>query len=80
MSGSASLGIFSDIVNMSGADSYASKLSAIIVGSSETTFYVLAVYFGAVGIKKVRYALIVGILADIFGIILAIIVASRFFA
>ena len=65
---------------MSGADSFASKLSAIIVGSSETTFYVLAVYFGAVGIKKVRYALIVGILADIFGIILAIIVASRFFA
>lgn len=80
MSGSASLGIFSDIASMSGADSYASKLSAIIVGSSETTFYVLAVYFGAVGIKKVRYALIVGILADIFGIILAIIVASRFFA
>ncbi len=79
MSGSATLGIFSDIVGDLGANSYASKLSAIIVGSSETTFYVLCVYFGAVGIKKIRYALAVGLLADLFGIFMAIVVSRYFF-
>lgn len=79
LSGSAALGIFSDIANNFGPDSYATKLSAIIVGSSETTFYVLAVYFGSVGISKVRYALLVGVLADIIGIVAAIAVARLFF-
>lgn len=79
LSGSAALGIFSDIANNFGPDAYATKLSAIIVGSSETTFYVLAVYFGSVGIKKVRYALLTGILADIIGILVAIMVAQLFF-
>lgn len=79
LSGSAALGIFSDIANNFGPDSYATKLAAIIVGSSETTFYVLAVYFGSVGISKVRYALLVGILADIIGILAAIAVAHQFF-
>lgn len=79
LSGSAALGIFSDIANNFGPDEYATKLSAIIVGSSETTFYVLAVYFGSVGIKKVRYALLTGVLADIIGILVAIMVAQLFF-
>ncbi len=79
LSGSAALGIFSDIANNFGPDSYATKLAAIIVGSSETTFYVLAVYFGSVGISKVRYALLTGILADIIGIVAAIVVAHQFF-
>ncbi len=79
MSGSASLGILSDIVVNTGADSYASKLAAVIAGSSETTFYVIAVYFGAVGVKKVRFALLSGLLADAFSIILAVIVSSYFF-
>ena len=79
LSGSATLGILSDIVNQTGVESYASKLSAIIVGSSETTLYVLAVYFGAVGIKNIRYALIVGLSADLFGIIFAVFIASYFF-
>ena len=51
LSGSAALGVFSDIANNLGPDSYATKLSAVMLGSSETTFYVLAVYFGAVGIS-----------------------------
>lgn len=72
LSGSAALGVFSDIANNLGPDSYATKLAAVMVGSSETTFYVLAVYFGAVGISKIRYALVVGLLADIVGIISAI--------
>ena len=78
LSGSATLGLFSEIVNTHGADSYAAKLSAVITGSSETTFYVIAVYFGAVGIKKFRHAILTGILADIVGIFCAIVV-SRFF-
>ena len=72
LSGSAALGVFSDIANNFGPDSYATKLAAVMVGSSETTFYVLAVYFGAVGISKIRYAIAVGLLADIIGIVAAI--------
>lgn len=79
LSGSAALGIFSDIANSAGPDSYATKLAAIMVGSSETTFYVLAVYFGAVGISKLRYALIVGLLADFIGIIAAVTVCGLMF-
>lgn len=76
LSGGATLGIFSDIVNTNGANSYAAKLSAVIVGSSETTFYVLSVYFGAVGIKKFRHAILTGILADIIGIAAAILICN----
>lgn len=79
LSGSAALGVFSDIANNLGPDSYATKLAAVMVGSSETTFYVLAVYFGAVGISKIRYALVVGLLADIVGIISAILVCHWMF-
>lgn len=79
LSGSATLGLFSDIVNTHGVESYTTKLAAIMVGSSETTFYVLAVYFGSIGIKKYRYALLTGIIADIIGIVLAILVARLFF-
>ena len=80
LSGSGALGIFSDIANNSGPDSYATKLAAVMVGSSETTFYVLAVYFGAVGITKIRYALIVGLIADFIGIVAAILVCNCMFA
>ena len=79
LSGSAALGVFSDIANSLGPDDYATKLSAIMVGSSETTFYVLAVYFGAVGISKLRYALLVGLLADFIGIVAAICVCNWMF-
>ena len=79
LSGSATLGIFSDIAKTFGPDSYITKLSAVMVGSSETTFYVLAVYFGSVGIKKFRYAILTGIIADITGIVLAVWVSRVFF-
>ncbi len=79
LSGSATLGLFSDIANSLGPDSFVTKLAAVMVGSSETTFYVLSVYFGSVGIKKYRYALLTGIIADITGIVLAILVARWFF-
>ncbi len=79
LSGSAALGVFSDIAHNLGPNAYATKLAAIMVGSSETTFYILAVYFGAVGISKLRYALIVGLLADFIGIISAILVCNFLF-
>ena len=79
LSGSATLGLFSEIAKNLGPDSYVTKLAAIMVGSSETTFYVLAVYFGSIGIKKYRYAILTGIIADITGIVLAILVARMFF-
>lgn len=80
LSGSGALGIFSDIANSAGPDAYSTKLAAVMLGSSETTFYVLAVYFGAVGISKIRYALIIGLLADFIGIVAAVLVCSLMFA
>lgn len=79
LSGSATLGLFSDIANNFGPDAYITKLAAVMVGSSETTFYVLAVYFGSIDIKKFRYALLTGIIADFTGIVLAILVSRLFF-
>lgn len=79
LSGSATLGILGDIINQTGIDSYATKLAAVITGSSETTFYVASVYFGSVGIKKFKHALLAGILADIVGMFAAIFICSWFF-
>ncbi len=79
LSGSAVLGLFSEIAGNFGPDAYATKLAAIMVGSSETTFYVLSVYFGAVGVKKFRHSLCAGIFADIIGIIAAVLVARWLF-
>ncbi len=80
LSGSGALGVFSDIANSAGPDAYSTKLAAVMLGSSETTFYVLAVYFGAVGITKIRYALVIGLLADLIGIIAAVSVCNLLFA
>ena len=79
LSGSATLGLFSEIASNFGGEAFITKLAAIMVGSSETTFYVLSVYFGSIGIKKFRYAILTGIIADITGIVLAILVARWFF-
>ena len=79
LSGSATLGIFSELASTHGPDSFITKLAAIMVGSSETTFYIISVYFGSIGIKKFRYAILTGITADIISIVLAIWVARLFF-
>ncbi|MCX7716592.1 MAG: spore maturation protein [Endomicrobia bacterium] len=76
LSGSASIGVFTDIVKTTGPDSFASKVSAVIMGSAETTFYVLAVYLGAAGIKKTKYLIPVCVISDIIGIVIAIIVTK----
>ncbi|KAF3984672.1 MAG: spore maturation protein [Methylococcales symbiont of Hymedesmia sp. n. MRB-2018] len=78
-SGSGARAMMVDTMQVYGADSFAGRLSSIVQGSTETTFYVLAVYFGAVGIKNIRHAAVCGIIADFFGIIAAIFVAYWFF-
>jgi len=78
-SGSGARAMMVDTMQAHGADSFAGRLSSIVQGSTETTFYVLAVYFGAVGIKNIRHALGCGLLADAAGIIAAITVAYWFF-
>src|SRR5574344_411963 len=65
ISGSSTLSILSNIINSNGPDSYVSVLASIMQGSTDTTIYILTVYFGSVGIKKIRYALYNGLLADI---------------
>src|SRR4051812_31998478 len=76
LSGTAALGMTSDLIATHGPDSYIGRLAAVLQGSTDTTFYILTVYFGAVGIKKMGDALKVGLLADLVGIILAIVVVS----
>lgn len=79
LSGSGARGMMIDTMNTYGADSFAGRLSAIFQGSSDTTFYVVAVYFGSVGIKNTRYAIPSMLLADLVGIITAIFIAYLFF-
>jgi spore maturation protein SpmB len=79
LSGSGARGMMVDAMNTYGADSFAGRLSCIFQGATDTTFYILAVYFGSVGIKKTRHALTCGLLADLAGIIAAIIVGYIFF-
>ncbi|WP_370873448.1 spore maturation protein [Peribacillus cavernae] len=79
ISGTAALGMTSDLISVHGPDSFIGRLAATIQGSTDTTFYVLTVYFGAVGIKKMGDAVKVGLLADLVGIIAAIIVVTLVF-
>lgn len=72
ISGNAALGMTSDLIATHGPDSYIGRLAAVIQGSTDTTLYVLTVYFGAVGIRKMGDALKVGLLADVVGIFAAI--------
>ena len=79
LSGGGARGLMVDVMTTYGADSFQGRLASVIQGSSETTFYVLAVYFGSVGIKKSRYALICGLIADLVGLIAAIFLTYLFF-
>ena len=79
LSGSGARGLMVETMKTLGADSFAGRLVCVIQGSTETTFYVLAVYFGSVGIKKTRHALGCGLAADLAGVIAAIFVCYLFF-
>ncbi len=79
LSGSGANGIFAEIATTYGANAPITKTAAVMVGCSETTFYVLAVYFGSVGITKFRHAVLAGIIADLAGIILSILISKLMF-
>lgn len=80
LSGSGARGMMVDAMTTYGADSFIGRLSCIFQGSTDTTFYILAVYFGSVGIRKTRHAVACGLLADLAGIIAAIAIAYMFFS
>lgn len=80
LSGSGSLGLLTDMINEYGPESLFSKIGATMFGSTETTFYVLAVYFGSVGIKRSRHALVAGLIADAVGIFSAVYICRFLFA
>ena len=79
LSGGGSLGILADMVKTHGVDSIFVKMAAVMYGACETTFYVIAVYFGAVGIKKTRHALPAGLIADLAGALLAVYIVRWWF-
>lgn len=79
LSGSGAIGIVSELITTYGVDSIPARMAAIMEGSTETTFYVLAVYFGSVGVKKTRHALPAALTADLAGIISAVIVTQIMF-
>lgn len=79
LSGSGARGLMIDTMTMFGADSFAGRLACTFQGATDTTFYILAVYFGSVGIKNTRYAVSAGLISDLTGVIAAIFVAYLFF-
>ena len=79
LSGSGARGLMIDVMTAYGVDSFQGKLAAIIQGSTETTFYVLAVYFGSVNLSRTRYALACGLIADAAGLAGAIAIAYLFY-
>jgi len=80
LSGNGALGLMTDIIKVHGPDSFIGILVSTIQGSTETTFYVLAVYFGAVNIKRTRHAVPVGLIADVAGILGALFIVRLLFS
>jgi spore maturation protein SpmA len=79
LSGSGARGMMVDAMTQYGADSFVGRMTSVLQGATDTTFYIVAVYFGAVGIKNTRYAITCGLIADLAGIIAAIAIAYLFF-
>lgn len=79
ISGSSSLAILNNIFATKGVDSLAGRIGSVIQGSTDTTFYVITLYFGSVGIKKIRYALWAGLFADLIGIVSSIVIVKLLF-
>ena len=79
ISGTAALGMTTELVDNHGPDSFIGRLASTMQGSTDTTLYIITIYFGAVGIKKMGYALKVGLLADLIGILASIIIVTIVF-
>ena len=78
-SGSFGLALLNDLYKVYGPDSLISVLASVIQGSSDTTIYIITLYFGTIGIKKIKYALWVGLLTDLFMVIVALVIVPLFF-
>lgn len=79
ISGSSSLAFLNTIFEQYGPDSFLGRLGSVIQGSTDTTFYIITLYFGCIGIKKIRYSLIAGLFADLIGIISSILIVRFLF-
>lgn len=79
ISGTAALGMTTELIQTYGPDSFIGRVASTMQGSTDTTLYILTIYFGAVGIKRMRYALKVGLLADLVGIIVSIVIVTLVF-
>lgn len=79
ISGTSTLAILNNIFSEFGPDSFIGRLGSVIQGSTDTTFYVLTLYFGSIGVKKIRYAMVAGLFADLVGITAAVIITKCFF-
>lgn len=80
ISASSTLALLNDIYTNYGVDSFIGKLASIIQSSTDTTVYIIMLYFGSIGIKKIRHSLVVGLLADLSSVIISIIIANLFFS
>lgn len=79
ISGSSSLVLMNEILKIHGPDSYLGRIASVIQGSTDTTIYILSLYYSSIGIKKIKYSLIVGLLADLCAIILSVVVIQILF-
>lgn len=79
ISGSSALAILNDILSVHGPDSFIGRVASVMQGSTDTTIYIISLYFASVGIKKIRYSLVVGLLADLIAIILSVVMVRLFF-
>ncbi len=78
-SGTAATGVMAELIHQNGGNAYISQLAATIMGSTETTFYIIAVYFGAVNIRRTRHAISAGLIADVVAVIAAIFICHFLF-
>ena len=79
ISGSSSLVLMKDILRVHGPDSYLGRIASVLQGSTDTTIYILSLYFSSIGIKKIKYSLLVGLLADLCAIVLSVVVIKMLF-
>ena len=79
ISGSASLSMLSEILNNYGPDSFIGRIASVMQGSTDTTIYIISLYFASIGVKKIKYSLIVGLLSDLISIILSVVIVTLIF-
>lgn len=79
LSGSGALGISTELIKTHGASSLIGRIASVMFGSTDTTFYIIALYFGSVGLRKTRYAVAAGLLGDLAGLIAAVVICNLYF-